>query len=56
MWLKKRVGKLDSWRQIKLWKIHDDVVDYDVARLHAEIYDLNDALVGFCFIRDIDET
>jgi hypothetical protein len=26
----------------------------DVARLHVEIDKLNDPLVGFCFIRDID--
>jgi hypothetical protein len=26
----------------------------DVARLHVEIDKLNDLLVGFCFIRDID--
>jgi hypothetical protein len=27
----------------------------DVARLHVKIDKLNDPLVGFCFIRDIDE-
>jgi hypothetical protein len=27
---------------------------WDVARLHVEIDNLNDLLVGFCFIRDID--
>jgi hypothetical protein len=26
----------------------------DVARLHVKIDNLNDFLVGFCFIRDID--
>lgn len=28
----------------------------DVYSLHAEINNLNDLLVGFCFIRDIDCT
>ena len=35
--------------RIKRLRIADDV-----ARLHVKIDNLNDLLVGFCFIRDID--
>jgi hypothetical protein len=37
------------------WRIGGLWLSDDVARLHVKIDNLNDLLVGFCFIRSIDE-
>jgi hypothetical protein len=47
------VGTYNGW--MKMIIVRFLFVD-DVARLHVEIYKINDPLVGFCFIRDIDTT
>jgi hypothetical protein len=43
---------MDGWMTVIGWLRFVD----DVASLHVEIDNLNDSLVGFYFIRDIDKT
>jgi hypothetical protein len=51
MWLACRVLMIVSGDDMDNWMANK--MD-DVDSLHVEIHNLNDPLVGFCFIRDID--
>jgi hypothetical protein len=46
------ITQMDGWMTVIGWLRFVD----DAASLHVEIDNLNDSLVGFYFIRDIDKT